>query len=234
VSLANRPTNLQSVLCLKEYLYILFIFAAFLSSLSVYRLDAAHYKVIAIVTTLDLVLEIWANALAAHHLSNIAVYNLGLLPEFILYGFYFGLILKYNWVRTFIPLYLFSLLLCWFVSTVLVIGIGRWNAYFSIAGSLFTVAFSIVYYYQMFTASELVPLRTSFEFWIATALILFFTCTLPYFGMLHYLTVIFRPLAKRGFSPLQLINIIFYSIVTYAFLCRINIRKSWRSSSRGA
>jgi len=79
---------------LKEYLYILCIFAAFLSSLSVYRLDAAHYKVIAIVTTLDLVLEVWANVLAAHHLSNIAVYNLALLSEFILYGLYYLLILK--------------------------------------------------------------------------------------------------------------------------------------------
>lgn len=226
---------------MKEYLYILCIFAAFLSSLSVYRLDAAHYKVIAIVTTLDLVLEVWANVLAAHHLSNIAVYNLALLSEFILYGLYYLLILKYSWVRVVIPLYLCLLLVCWFISTVLVIGIGHWNAYFSITGGIFTVAFSVVYYYQMFTADELVPLRTSFEFWIAsaliliaTALILFFTCTLLYFGMLRYLTVIFRPLAKKGFSPFQLINIIFYSIVTYAFLCRINIKRSWRSSSRGA
>jgi hypothetical protein len=214
---------------LKEYLYIVFIFVAFLSSLWAYRLDILHYKIIAAVVTLDLVLEIGANWLAARHHSNIWVYNLALLEEFWLYALYYKLIIKYRWARRLIHGYLFLLPVIWLLSTVLLIGISQWNSYLSIAGSLFTVLLSGIYYHQMFTADKLVPLRTSFEFWIATALILFFVCSLPFFGMLHYLTVILRRLAQKGISPLQIINILFYSIVTYAFLCRISIRKSWQS-----
>ena len=215
---------------MKEYLYIIFIFVAFLSSLWAYRLDILHYKVIAIVMLLDLLLEISANWLVARYYSNIWVYNIALLEEFWLYAFYYLLILKYRWARRVIRTWLFVLPLAWLGYTVCLVGIDRWSSYLPVAGSIFTVLMSAVYYYQMLTAEKLVPLRTSFEFWIATALIIFFACTLPFFGMLHYLTVILRVLAKRGISPLQIINIIFYSIVTYAFLCRISIRRSWQSS----
>jgi len=219
---------------LPETLYIIFIFAAFLSSLSSYRLDTAHYKVIAAITAADLLLEIGANILALYHKSNIVVYNIALLLGFGAYALYFMLILDYRWARVFIRCYLLALCVFWSISSLWYPGINHWNPYFSVFGSLSTVFLSIVYYHQMFSAPFLVPLRTSFEFWVATALILFFACALPYFGLLHYLTPIFRPLIKRGIGPLQLINIIFYSIITYAFLCRINTRKSLPSSSRGS
>lgn len=209
------------------YTYIVFIFIAFLSSLRVYRLDSLHYKVIAIIMAADLVVEIWANLLwPVFHLHNLPVYNFALLMEFWLYAYYFSLIIQYKRLQQIIRIYLYVLPVLWILLVVFLLGIDKWNSHFLIIGSLFTIFLSGVYYYQLFTADELVRLSTSFEFWIATALIFYFGCTLPFLGMLQLLTKVITLEAQRMLNPLQIFNIIFYSIVTYAFLCTTPIKKS--------
>ena len=111
-------------------------------------------------------------------------------------------------------------------SRIFLMGIWKWDSHFLVIGSLATVLLSANYYYELFTADELVKLSTSFEFWIATALIIFYACNLPYLGILQLLTKNLTPLATRLIQSLQIFNILFYSMITYAYLCRIRIAKS--------
>jgi hypothetical protein len=213
---------------MSEYIYVVFIAIAFLSSLPLYRLDILHPKLIALVMGLDLVIEIIGNIQRAHHQPNALVYDLALLEEFFLYGLYFKLIIPIRWYQVVIRCYLVILPVVWAITSFGVMGVHDWNSHLYDFGSLFIVLSSAVYYYQLFTAEKLVELHNSFEFWVATALLFYFASTQPYLGMLGYLNKTFRPLAHAGISILQIINIIFYSLITYACLClwRTNTRKS--------
>ncbi len=107
-----------------------------------------------------------------------------------------------------------------------IFGITKWNSYVVIAGSFFIICFSAAYYYQVFTQDELARLDNSPEFWIATGLIIFYACNLPYMGMLNFLVKNYLGLAIKFLSILKILNVIMYSIFIYAFLCRIIIKKS--------
>ena len=110
-------------------------------------------------------------------------------------------------------------------------GISSWNSYVYIVESLFTVCLAAAFYYQLFTAPTLIRLTTSPEFWIATGLIIFYTCNLPYLGMLNFITKDYLSLAKSLLMLLQILNIIMYSLFTLAFLCTKTITISTTKSS---
>ena len=87
------------------------------------------------------------------------------------------------------------------------------------------ILFSSVLYYQLFTAEKLVRLAYSFEFWVATALILFYSVNFTYLGMLHYMANSYRELSLKLLVLLQIMNIVFYLLLAYAFICKTLIRK---------
>jgi len=197
---------------------------AFVSSLKAFRLDISHYKVISIILATDLVVETAAMILVHFHRSNVPIYNFNLLAEFWLYGYYFFLLESSRRVKGLIRIYLWLLPLVW-MATALLFHIKNWNSYFTVLGSVSMVLLSARYYYRLFTAQNLVKLSSHFEFWVATALIFYHACNLPYLGMLNLLT-------KRNIPGeiilliLQVLNIIFYLILAFAFICTIPIKKS--------
>jgi len=149
-----------------------------------------------------------------------------MLLEFWAYGAYYRLIIQSAAMRKIIDVFLWTYPLFWAIVVFGIFGISRWNSYVSVVGSFFTILFSIAYYYQLFTQSELVRLDRSTEFWIATGLILFYTCNLPYTGMLNFLVKNYLRLATQFLYVLQILNILMYSLFIYAFLCRTITKKS--------
>ena len=115
----------------------------------------------------------------------------------------------------------------WFITVFYVFGgLKYWNSYIHVVGSLFTVAVSAAYYFQLFTAPRLVKLSRHTEFWIATGLILFYACNLPYVGVLNFLIKNYFAVAKQLMVVLQLLVITMYSIFLYGYLCQVAIKKS--------
>jgi hypothetical protein len=211
------------------YIVITCIAIAFLSSLNAFRLDfPIHLKVFSLLLGFDLLVELSANVLLGpvfHLRSNVAFYNISMLVEFWTYAWFYRTVLENRLLKRLIGYYLVLLPVFWVVVVFFVFGIDHWNSYFSILGSLFTVCMAAAFYYQLFTASDLIRLTVSPEFWISTGLILFFTCNLPYLGMLNFITREYLTLAAKLLAMLQILNIIMYSLFTLAFLCRTRTKR---------
>ncbi|HEY4338183.1 MAG TPA: hypothetical protein VGM89_19885 [Puia sp.] len=210
-------------------IYVAFIGIAFLSSLNAFRLDLPlHLKIFSLLLACDLVVEVCSTFLLGpvfHMRSNVQFYNVFMLVEYFTYAWFYRTILKNRLLRRLIGAYLILFPIFWFVAVFFVFGFDHWNSYLSIVGSFFTVCMAVAFYYQLFTAPQLTRLTVSPEFWISTGVIIFYTCNLPYLGMLNFITKEYLPLARKLLMLLQVLNIIMYSLFTLAFLCRTRTMK---------
>jgi hypothetical protein len=204
--------------------YIIILSISFLSSLISFKLHYPfHLKLFSILLGITLLVEYFAS-FGLHFLktkSNIPLYNAFMLVEFEVYAWYFLQIIRFPLIKKVIAAFLILFPLFWVTTVFFIFGIEHWNSYLVIAGSAFTVFLSGIFYYQLFTASELTKLTKSPEFWIATGLIVFYTCNLPFLGMFNFLTRNYETLAYKLEDVLQLLDAVMYSTFIYAFLCRM-------------
>ena len=210
-------------------IYPIVIGLAFLASLVSFRYKLPrHLRLFSVLLGITFLVELFAvYGIKWFHLkNNLPLYNVFVLFEFSLYGIYYLYIVKPKAVRVFIKAFLLLYPVFWFVTVFYVFGgLHNWNSYINVAGSLFTVTVSAAYYFQLFTAPQLVRLSRHTEFWIATGMILFYACNLPYVGTLNFLIKNYYLLAKQLLFVLQLLVITMYSIFLYAYLCQVAIRK---------
>jgi hypothetical protein len=195
-------------------------------SLIKFRLHPAHLKLFAILLVVDLINEILATLMFPYlrsifHLeNNMIIYNSFVLLQFMVYTAYFFMIIRFKWFKGICIAFLILFPLLWIITVWYVFGIYSWNSYIHVAGSAFTIIACAVFFYQLYTGDELVSLSRNTEFWIAAALFIFYTCNLPYTGMLNYLVNNALGAAEDLGVVLRLLNIAMYSIIIYAFLCR--------------
>jgi hypothetical protein len=203
-------------------LYISFNALAFIAGLlAIGKKHSKYIAVFFVIIACDLIIEICANYLLKplHLHNNTGFYNIAMLIEFLGYGYYYKLVIKNRIVGKIIGGYLIIFPLLWTYLVFSILSFNTWNSYISVIGSSALIIFSIIMYYQLFTSNNLIKLRNSFEFWIATALLVFYSCNFVYLGMLNYLSHKHPMLASQLLRLLQILNIAFYGIVTYSFLC---------------
>jgi hypothetical protein len=209
------------------YIYIVVLALAFISSLISFRLDFSYpLKMFSVLLGLTIVVECISVTMVKFHHSNVPLYNVFMLLEFWAYGYYYRRMIDSARVRKMINVFLWLYPVFWAIVVFFIFGINTWNSYVIVAGSFFTILFSAIFYYQLFTHAELVRLDISPGFWIATGLIIFYTFNLPYMGTLNFLAKNYLSLAIKLLYVLKILNIIMYSIFIYAFLCRINTKRS--------
>jgi hypothetical protein len=201
-------------------LYVSLIIPAFLISLIVLDKKYPKYlRVFIVILGCDLVLEAWANYWPIpFSLERNGLYNVVMLVEFWGYGFYFWHVLHNKTIRRIIRVYLILFPVIWGVLVFFVAGFNTWNSHVAVAGSIVMIVLSAWMYYQLFTQEPMVKLINSFAFWIATALIVFFSCNFTYLGTLNFLSNLDRATAHRLLIMLQLSNVLFYSLITCAFI----------------
>lgn len=214
-----------NLLYLLQDFYIIIIGLAFLVSLISFRLAYDfHLKLFSIIIGAAFITEILAVYITRvfHFQTNVPVYNIFILIEFWGYGYYFYRTLTLKFAKRLVTAFLFLYPLIWLVTTILFFQLKTWNSYSIIIGSFFTIVFAVLYYYQFFTSNNLIyiKLKKHSEFWISTGLILFYSCQLPYVGMLNFLINNYPGLATGLLPLLQIFNVIMYSIFIYAFLCK--------------
>ena len=210
-------------------IYITLILPAFIFSLVAFGKKYPKYlRIFAIILGSDLILEIWANYLPKpFQLQVNGLYNVAMLIEFWGYAFFYRYMLRNKIIRKVVRLYLFIFPLIWILLVCVQSGFNTWNSYISVVGSIAMILLSACMYYQLFTTNPLVKLTGSFEFWVATGLIIFFACNFTYLGMLNFLNGSYRPLAHQLLIILQVSNSVFYCIISYAFIClyRNNVKQ---------
>lgn len=211
------------------HLYILFIAIAFIFSLSSFRLNyPLHLRVLSLLLGIDLLAEclaVFGGAKLFHLKNNLPIYNFFLLIEFWMYAFYFKKIITSGLIKRAINFFLILYPFFWIITVYFLFGIDRWNSYIIIVGSCTTILLSAAYYYELFNSPKLIHLSKHPEFWIATALIIFYACNLPYMGMFNFLTKNYSDLAYDLLIVLRILNIVMYSLFAYAYLCTIITRK---------
>lgn len=97
-----------------------------------------------------------------------------------------------------------------------------------VIGSFFTIYLAILFFYQLLVSERVEKPTRITEFWIATGLLAFYSCVMPYFGMLNYLIKHNLKLAQQLIPVLQIADTIMYCLFTYAFICQIQ-RSTWKS-----
>jgi len=211
---------------------IITVLSFVISSLVSFRLDYPyHLKFFSLLLGVTALNEVgaWFLPSVLHQSNNHIWYNIFMAIEFMMYGIYYYLAVSNKKVKNIIKWYLILFPLFWFIFVFLVFGFRIWNSYVAITGGFAVICFSVYYYYQLFTAPDLVKLGSSTEFWIATALIIFYSGNLPYIGTLNFLMKNYYALAQKVILAFQILYILTYCLFTYAFLCRIS---TTRSSSR--
>lgn len=199
---------------------------AFISSLIHFRLHPLHLKIFSILLGVDFVNEFVAsNGVGLLHgilsiTNNSPNYNTFVLVQFMTYAFYFFSIIKFEWFRKIAIGFMWVFPLIWIFSVIFVFGIINWNSYIHVTGSTFTIIACAVFFYQLYISDETASLSKNTEFWIASALFIFYSCNLPYTGTLNYLNHTYPLVAQQLSIVLVILNIVMYSIIIYAFLCR--------------
>ena len=169
----------------------------------------------------DFVLEICANYLLKflHLKNNNGIYSIAMLIEFWLYPYYYRHVLVNKMVRRIITYYLFLFPVVWFILVFILSGPGTWNSMISVIGTVVLIILSVCMYYQLFTSDSPKRLIRNFEFIVASGMIIFFASSYTLLGMLNYVITTNKDLAKQLLSVLHILNIIYYSLITYGFIC---------------
>lgn len=190
---------------------------------------AGPYKAFAWFLTFSFLLEISAVSwkLVLHQTaywnfskSNLWLYNLYFLPEYLFYLYFFSKILKSkilnHWAKWIGFVYIvFGLANVLFLQTM-----AQLNTYTIIFGSGLVIFCSSLYFVQ--ENSRKIPEQVTRTplFWISIGALLLHSVSLPYFIFINRLSQTNIPLAMALFNILLILNILMYSFYLIAFLCK--------------
>ena len=222
--------SLSKSVSLLVNIYFTTITLAFICSLLSFRLHMGlHLKVLSIVLGLTVCHEYFSrfiNGPVLHIHYNTHLYNVFALVEFSGFSYYYLLLAKNKIEKNIIRGFLLLFPVLWYVLVIRIYGILNWNSYMQLTGTFFIVVLSMYYYCKLLMADEIISLNKTPEFWIATGMIIFNSCNLPYFGSLNYLMHNYKTASITFLPVLLLLNIIMYSLFIYAYLCQYYFYKT--------
>lgn len=151
--------------------------------------------------------------------SNLWIYNIYIIPEYLFYLVFFCKVLEKERVKNIgwplgLTYFLFGMVNIWFVQ-----GIEELNTYTIIFGGLIAVVFAAAYFIQELNRKVPFPVQGQPIFWISLGVLIFHSVSLPNFIFINYLSRNNLPLAIALFNILLLLNILMYSFYLIAFLC---------------
>lgn len=93
-------------------------------------------------------------------------------------------------------------------------------------GCLLTVGMCIYYFYELFHLPTSANLVREAAFWICTALLFFYICSFPLFGLYKFLYTASNIIMQNISVVLYMMNVLLYTLFTTAFLCGIRRRQT--------
>ena len=194
---------------------------------------ARHLTFFAYLSLLTFFSELTAFLVGHYTHNNWKILNCFVLVETLGHAYYFFLIIKLRLFKKLI-LYLAGIYsLFWCYSNIFIIDFFRkgdmiWNSYNIIFASILTLIFCVAYLYQLIEIENIYPLTKYTEFWIAFAMLIFYTCQIPYFGAYNYVIVNKINIRYTNFDVLRslilYLNDLMYGTFIYAYLCKTNFK----------
>jgi hypothetical protein len=155
--------------------------------------------------------------------------NIGLFNFYSIFEFCFFLIVLYFIIHTKrirqIVLFMVFFYPALSVANILFVQQNQFHTITYCMGCLIIVIFSIVYFFELFKLPRSTNLTKDPAFWICSALLFFYICSFPLFGLIKLLSSIPIVVLRSLRSILILLNIFLYCLFTIAFTCNLKFRK---------
>jgi len=208
-------------------LYLIIILISFISSLSTLLIknDKLIYRLFSLFLLTTFVIEFLADLMAKRKQNNTFLYNLFSTSEFCFYFFFFHSVLKAHLKKNLIFCIIILYMVLALINIFLFQGKYNFHTYTYIIGCMICIIMSISYFYFLFKHPKTNNLRSDPVFWVSTGLLVYYSCTLPIYGILNFLSNLSVPFYKGFIFIIEFMNIALYLLFTIGFLCRISIKK---------
>lgn len=218
-----------------HYLYLIPLMLAALYSLTVFgRGWAKPYKMFSLFLLLTLGMETFAICwkLFLYHTaywgfsrSNLWIYNLYIVPEYLFYLWFFANLLESRRIKRYaLGFAILYFLFCLFNITFLQ-SFFQLNTYSIIFGAALVLYMTVFYFLQELNRKMPVKVEKDPLFWISLGAFIFHSVSLPYFIFINYLSRTNISLAIALFNILLALNVLMYLFYLIAFTCNSRFRK---------
>jgi hypothetical protein len=212
-------------------LYFIIILVSFIASLTNYldKSSPLYLKIFPVLILVVLVGEYIGLQMARKHQTNVFLYNIIGAIEFTFYLFFYHSIYRASQARKIMLILIMVYWVAALINIFFIQGINVFNTYTYMVGCLFVILASSYYFLEMFRYPQSGSIMREPAFWITSALLFYYTCVLPVFGILNYISSISRYWNHVLRFIINLTNILLYSLFTLAFLCKLSFRKKYTS-----
>lgn len=200
--------------------YIYFIAISLLVSLLVYQKPSQFYlKLFPPFLLLTFIAEVYASWLFTVGRNNVAIYNFFSTFEFCFYLFIISIIIKNSRIKKIILVTIFLYAIVAVVNIVAILKMKTFHVTTYTVGCLLIVIFCIYYFGELFRFPEQGKLLHNPAFWICSALLFFYCCGFPLYGLINQWKGISKLVLENFVEIVTILNIFLYSLFTIAFLC---------------
>lgn len=208
-------------------LYLIAILISFISSLSTLLIknDKLIYRLFSLFLLTTFIIEFVAHKMFQKAQNNTFIYNLFSVLEFCFYVFFFHSVLKGYLKKSKIYYIIILYMSLALINIFLIQGKYNFHTYTYILGCMICITLSISYFYFLFKYPRVNSLRKDPVFWISTGLCVYYSCTLPVYGIINFLGNLSVPFYKGFVFIIDFMNIVLYLLFTIGFLCRMSIKK---------
>jgi hypothetical protein len=175
----------------------------------------------------SLAVELIGSEMANHGFRNTWVYNTYNFFEFSLLCYYFYHLLSFRSMKILVVTAYIIYVPFYFINFFYLQGLHNVNTYTLLYCAFLDIVFVIGYFWILFRLPQSTRLMREPAFWICTGVLFYYTCSLPYSGLINYISAYSSRKMIEIYSFINSMGIIFfYILLTIAFLCRIKPQKS--------
>lgn len=156
------------------------------------------------------------------------LFNVFYIFFFLYLASIFARVLESNRVQTVIGFFYFAFIAFAIINAFFIQDVREFHSLTYVVGGIFSIYLSGAYLWQMVVSPDNDKVTRDPFFWVSFALVVYFGCTVPFYGMFNYLetyhyefTVFYHTYISNTFS------IVLNVLIMTAFLCRKRFPKSF-------
>jgi hypothetical protein len=197
-----------------------------LMSMIVYHSQDRLMKYFSLFLVFSLCFEVANIFLARQGIRNIVLYNFFHAGSFLFFAYLFMNIIRSARYRKAIKWFMAGFIVFFVLNLIFLQDQNNLLTYPYTIGSLVMIISGAIYFYQVFATDAIEPVSVDPFFWLCFAWLLFYSGTLPMFGMFNYLNNNFPKLTLLYYEYIvYILNIVMNLLFLTGILCQRIFRK---------
>jgi hypothetical protein len=209
------------------HIYLGILSLSLLNGLFYYNRLSKESRIISILVGVSFIIE-WIGYYNQHISTDkrikTIIFQIYSPAEAVLIGLFYWQILTNSTLKKLVLILTFSALIILCLDLVLNMDSNLQNFKIYLLPMIFYSLFSIFYLRQILDSNS--DIISNSNFWFVTAILFFNTCFFFLSGFINFIAEKDLPLAKKLYSINHILNIIYYSLITYGFICQRRLVKS--------